>query len=204
MRPEDPAIEIARLLRPMDAKSRKPLPDQLPDRPTQPATTPSAQAAAPAPQPPAESELLLGTSETPKVGERVGRQPPPAAKAGVSEGGGVRQRLMRSAVARRTTGAIAHDRAAPQQPAHRRDDPDSVAGSRTGPTERGPEPPSPPPFAEPEPEPLPRCLTEPWDDLDADLGKLRDGRDKGGRRWPFRRARPGGHAAGRNDDERSD
>jgi len=97
-------------------------------------------------------------------------------------------------VARRTTGAIAHDRAAPKQPGHRSD----------GPTDRKPEPPSPPTFAEPEPEPLPRCLTEPWDDLDADLGKLRDGQDRGGRRWPFRRARPGGHAAGRNDDEGSD
>jgi hypothetical protein len=111
---------------------------------------------------------------------------------------------MQSAVARRATGTIALDRAAPKASGPVSGGPDGATVPPAGSADGRPEPPSASTFSEPEPEPLPRCLTEPWDDLDANPGRPRDGQDKGARRWPFRRGRSGGHAADQSDDERSD
>lgn len=212
MAAEDPAIEIARLLRPVDAKSQSKLSGLDPDGaaapaarpPEPPVKTPEPPARTPEVGRPAQPELLLGSDETPKLGERVRRQPAPPAKAAPRDGGNVRQRLMRSAVARRATGAIAQDRAAPRAPRPDSSGSEGSAVPPAGPADRHPEPPSSPALAEPETEPLPRCLTEPWDDLDADLAKLRGGQDKGARRWPFRRGRSGDQAAHQGDGEDTD
>lgn len=195
---EDPAIEIARLLRPVDAKSQAKSPDQWPDGPSRRAVPP------PAAQRPTQPELLLGTNETPEVGEPDRRPPPPAAKPGPSGGSGVRQRLMQSAVARRATGTIAQDRAAPKPSGPGRCGPDGSAVPPAGFADGEAESPSASPFSGSDAEPLPRCLTEPWDDLETGPGALRDGQDKGARRWPFRRGRSGGHAADHGKEGPSD
>lgn len=190
---EDPTVEIARLLRPVEARTNT--------RPAGQTTRPAAETAAtpadswtPATPParrPAESEpLLLGTSETPKIDARAASPSGPAADAG-----GLADR--RTGLARRASDVTASDRRGAGAP-DRQDGTATPASEEPG---KSPQPPAASRAAglatEPLGETLPRCLTEPWEDPDPDW--LQVGQDKGARRWPFRRGR-----AGRQDEDGPD
>ncbi len=188
---EDPAIEIARLLRPVNARSEA---SPVGRRPEPAARSPERRRAG-------ESEpLQLGTAETPEIIERPARLPH---RPGPGDEPAERPVAAQSAA---KSGGVppAADARAPDRPA-----PTAAGAPGTGmaprarpvgadPVSRGITSPSAP---ESPCEALPRCLTEPWDD--ADSGRWQAGQDKSPRRWPFRRARPTGEATDRPEDSRS-
>jgi hypothetical protein len=201
---EDPAIEIARLLRPVNARTEA---RPIGRRPEPAARSPERRRAG-------ESEpLQLGTTETPEIVERPARLPhrpgpgdgpvkrPVAAQAPMKSGG-VPPAADASAPDR--PAPTAADASAPDRPA-----PTAAGGQGMGaaartqpagtdPASRGITSPSAP---ESPCEALPRCLTEPWDD--AESGRWQAGQDKSPRRWPFRRTRSTDEATGRPEDPRS-
>jgi hypothetical protein len=216
---EDPTIEIARLLRPVEARTPGKPEIHRPHAAAESAASlpvpetsvvpPASQSSvsAPAARPPAHSDpdpLVLGTSETPEIGGRNEGLPTPPEAVGAAGQSGFEQAPGRTDLAWRAREVAASDRSATATPGHS----PGERGSRAMPppvsAEQRPEPPAASTSAGPETEPLgealPRCLTEPWDEPDPDW--MQAGQDKGSRRWPFRRGRSGGGATGQRDDNR--
>lgn len=195
---EDPAIEIARLLRPVEARTVTKRAGHGPRPGTGTAASPpvaKSSESPPAAEWPAGSEpLLLGTSETPEIDERV--EPPPTGPTGAGGQGGAGQASRRTGLARRASEVAASDRRA----AGTMGRPDNAAMPPSGAARTSEPPPASAAGLETEPlgEALPKCLTEPWDDPDP--GWPQAGQDRGARRWPFRRARPGHDSAGQQDE----
>ena len=216
---EDPTIEIARLLRPVNARTeakpvgRQPEPRPRPPEPAARPPEPSARPLEATARPPeatarhperrraGESEpLQLGTPETPEIIERPERLPHKPGPGDVpAERPVAAQAPMKSGGVPPAGDARAPDRSAPATTGGQ----GTVAASTTqsagtDPASRGITPPS---GLESPCEALPKCLTEPWDD--AESGRRQAGQDKSPRRWPFRRTRSTGEATDRPEDTRS-
>jgi hypothetical protein len=200
---EDPTIEIARLLRPVEARTEARAAEVTTGRRPEPTAPPPASRTA------GQSELLLGTSETPEIAGRPAR---PSERPGPGDGpvkqAGAGQAPMASGAMRPAADASAPDRPASvtSSPPVAGQDRGAPAGTRLPEKDtalQGGGPPSGLDDAEPAGPALPRCLTEPWDDADGDLSWLQAGQDKSSRRWPFRRARSTGEAADQQGESRS-
>jgi hypothetical protein len=188
---EDPAIEIARLLRPVNSvRAAKPLVRQ-----PETAARPPEQSKTEKPAP-----LQLGTAETPEIVRRPARSPErpqpaegPVARPGAAQASrksGSAPPLARAKAPERPTppagGKPAVETATEAKPAGKE------STSQDGPPLSRLDHPR---------EALPKCLTEPWDD--AEPGRWHLGQDKSTRRWPFRRNRSTGGETDPAEDVRS-
>jgi hypothetical protein len=188
---EDPAIEIARLLRPVTAKTEaRPV-----GRRSEPAAPTSERRKA------GESEPLeLGTAETPEIVERPARLPDRSGSAdGPAERPVAGQAPLPSGGMPPAADARVPERAAPTATGVQGKEP--ASGMQSAETHPASGDSTSPLGLESPCEALPKCLTEPWDD--AESGRWQLGQDKSPRRWPFRRSRSTGEVTGRPEDPRS-